>query len=128
MGSRNKNTGENRSKRMANELNLAGSQVARGTSLHGTNQAFDKALRDEVKKGRKVAGTNIRHGFNALKNIDPNDYVIISDLDEIPNLEKIILFVKINCFSIGIYQMSNIFIDIILWHKTKYFKRHNIHT
>ena len=72
MGSRNKNTGENRSKRMANELNLAGSQVARGTSLHGTNQAFDKALRDEVKKGRKVAGTNIRHGFNALKNIDPN--------------------------------------------------------
>ena len=72
MGSRNKNTGENRSKRMANELNVAGSQVARGTSLHGTNEAFDKALRDEVKKGRKVAGTNIRHGFNALKNIDPN--------------------------------------------------------
>lgn len=72
MGSRNKNTGENRSKRMANELNVAGSQVARGTSLHGTNEAFDKALRDEVKKGRKVAGTNIRHSFNALKNIDPN--------------------------------------------------------
>ncbi len=50
---------------------------------------------------------------NALKNIDPNDYVIISDLDEIPNLEKINLFDIKN--KIIIFQQKNLYYKFNLY-------------
>jgi hypothetical protein len=72
MGS--KNSGENRSDKVAKDIEKATSQVSQGTRMHGTAEQVDKAMRNELSKGQKTNVAGLRSKFNSFNRsgLDPS--------------------------------------------------------
>ncbi len=90
-------------------------------SVKGQKSIFNGMTRDYFQRNNLI---------NGLKNIEADDMVLISDLDEIPNLENLD-FLKIKN-KIIIFQQKmfyyklNLFYDNFIWHGTKACKKKNL--
>ena len=107
---------------------------------HEPNNLFDIKKDDNSKKiiGKNIMNALLRENYqrnfiiNGLLNADKNDWIIISDLDEIPNLEncnlrekndKIVFFKQLM-----IYYKLNLLLENFPWIGSKACKKKNLYS
>jgi len=98
------------------KINSHDSENVRGEKLILNGMKRDYFQREELKKG--------------FENADPEDLIIISDLDEIPNLENIDIKKienKIICFKQKMfYYKFNLFYEVIPWFGSRVCRKKNL--
>tara|TARA_B100000686_G_C16650413_1_gene895266 strand:- start:381 stop:1268 length:888 start_codon:yes stop_codon:yes gene_type:complete len=99
------------------------------SNLHKVNDddEADLKLKKKTDNAKKREMYQINKALDGLINVDPNDIIIVSDLDEIPNLEetnfqninKKLIFFKQKMF----YYKLNLFYKSLAWYGSKACKK-----
>ncbi len=99
------------------------------SNLHkvNDNDEADLKLKKKTDNAKKREMYQINKALDGLINVDPNDIIIVSDLDEIPNLEetnfqninKKLIFFKQKMF----YYKLNLFYKSLAWYGSKACKK-----
>ena len=94
------------------EINKEDTENVRGEKLILNGYKRDHFQRQNLQSG--------------LKNAEPDDLILLSDLDEIPNLEKIDIKNKIICFKQKMfYYKFNLLYELIPWYGSRACKKKN---